>query len=545
MFGKRGKKEARTGRPVLSEEERKKNRTRSFIMLGLALGMLLASLDSTVVSTSLPKIVAELGGMSLYSWLFTAYMLACTVTIPIAGKLSDRYGRKPVFLAGMLLFLGGSLLAGMSTSMDMLIACRFIQGLGGGAMTPISMAVVADLYAPTERGKIQGILGSVFALATIIGPLLGGYIVDNMDWRWVFYVNLPVGIMAIIVTSMKFPRVQSDRSTPIDYIGMVALTSALSAALLVITWGGNEYAWNSIEIIGLATLSVVSMAAFIWQERRVADPIVPLRLFRESIFTLGSVGLFIMALGMFGVISFLPLFLQAVVGMSASNSGELIIPLMAGVMITSLLSGFLLRRTGYKIWLLIGPPLAALGLFMLSTLHADSSPSDAILYLMITGAGLGAVMSNYIVAAQNVMPKKDMGVSTASMSLFRSIGGTVGVAAMGGLINGRMIEELSKNLSPQMSAALPTMDANSLGQLLLMSGSSVPAPVLEAIRLSLSNSITAAFLVGSIIVVLSLVVSVFVRNVPLKTTKEYHAAEEATIGSDVPAAALPNKEKSE
>ncbi len=526
MFGNKSKRRVPAERPALSDEERRRNRTRSFIMLGLALGMLLASLDQTVVSTSLPKIVADLGGMSLYSWLFTAYMLAQTVTIPIAGKLSDRLGRKPIFLAGMLLFLGGSLLAGMSTSMEFLIACRFVQGLGGGAMMPISMAVVADLYAPTERGKIQGMLGSVFALSTIVGPLMGGYIVDNMDWRWVFYVNLPVGILAILVTSMKFPTVQRDRSKTIDYAGMVALIATLAPALLVITWGGSEYAWTSVEIISLSAVSVIGVLVFIWQERRASDPILPLRLFKEPIFTLGSAGLFIMSLGMFGVISFLPLFLQAVVGMSASNSGELIIPMMAGVMLTSLASGFLLRRTGYKVWLLIGPPISALGLFLLSTQHAGSSPWDAILFLVITGAGLGAVMSNYIVAAQNVMPKRDMGVATASMSLFRSIGGTVGVAALGGLINGRMIEELGRNLSPQMYSVLPTMDVNSLGQLLLMANPSTSEVVLEAIRLSLSNSITFAFLVGSVIVLLSFIASALVRSVPLKSVKEYHEEDD-------------------
>ncbi len=227
MLTNKLKKKHSVRNTITDEKGQKKNLSRSFIMIGLALGMLLASLDQTVVSTSLPKIVAELGGMSLYSWLFTTYMLAETVIIPIAGKLSDRVGRKPVFLAGMGLFLGGSLLAGMSISMEMLVFCRLIQGLGGGAMMPVSMAVVADLYAPTERGKIQGMLGSVFAISTIIGPLLGGYIVDNMDWRWVFYVNLPVGILAIMVTSLKFPKHEHSGDVPMDLLGIATLVGAL------------------------------------------------------------------------------------------------------------------------------------------------------------------------------------------------------------------------------------------------------------------------------------------------------------------------------
>jgi MFS family permease len=276
-----------------------------------------------------------------------------------------------------------------------------------------------------------------------------------------------------------------------------------------------------LEIVALGLVSAICAWVFSRVEQKAVDPLLPLRLFREPIFTLGSAGLFIMALGMFGVVSFLPLFLQAVVGMSATNSGELVIPMMVGVMSTSLLSGFLLRRTGYRVWLLIGPPIAALGLYLLSTLHSGSSAWDAILFLMVTGAGLGSVMSNYIVAAQNIMPKKDMGVSTASMSLFRSIGGTVGVAAMGGLINGRMLEELRKNLSLEALTSLPT-DVNSVGQLLLMPIPGIPEPVLEAIRLSLSNSITFAFLIGALIVLLALGASLFVRSVPLKSVEEYH-----------------------
>ncbi|MGE5379326.1 MAG: MFS transporter, partial [Candidatus Saccharibacteria bacterium] len=395
------------------------------------------------------------------------------------------------------------------------------------AMMPVVMATVADLYAPTERGKIQGLLGAVFALATVLGPLAGGWIVDNADWRWVFYVNIPFGILAVLVTSFKFPKLINTDRKPIDFPGMITLTSTLAPALLVVSWGGNQYAWGSPEIIGLGVLAVISLIAFILIERRAVDPILPLSVFKEPIVALGSAGLFIMSLGLFGVVSYLPLFLQAVVGMSATNSGELIIPMMAGVMLTSLLSGFLLKRTGYKIWLMIGPPIAALGLFLMSTLHAGSSSWDAIAYLVITGAGLGCVMSNFIVAAQNVSIKKDMGVVTSSMSLFRSIGGTVGVAALGAIINGKMVEELGRNLAPGVLQTLPTTDANSVGQLLLIQ-SGLPSPILEAIKLSLSNSISYAFLIGAVIVLISLVISMLVRSVPLKSAEEYHETEDKT-----------------
>lgn len=516
------KKEKEDVKP-LTPEERGMNRTRSFIMIGLALGLLVSSLDQTVVGTSLPKIVGDLGGMNLFAWLFTAYMLGEVLTIPVAGKMSDRYGRKPVFLAGMGLFLTGSILAGMSNSMDMLIACRALQGVGGGAIMPVAMATVADLYAPTERGKIQGMLGGIFALASVIGPFLGGFIVDNLDWRWVFYVNLPVGILAIAITSMKFPNQESDTSRHIDYVGMVTLASTLLPSLLVMTWGGSTYAWESIEVIGLTAISLLSLIAFILNEKRAEDPILPLWLFKEPIFTLGSMGLLIMSIGLFGVIAFLPMFLQAVIGMSATSSGETLIPLMVGVMITILASGFLLKRTGYKVWLIIGPPLSAFGLFMLSTLHAGSSQTDAVIYLIITGMGLGAVMSNYMVAAQNVMNKKEMGVVTSSMTMFRSIGGTVGVTLLGAIVNDRMVGELNKNLPSGAMSSLPTTDVNSIGGLLMSpSASGIPGPIMDSIRLSLSNSITYMFLIAAVIVMFALVTSVFIRGVPLKSADEYH-----------------------
>ncbi len=523
MFGRKNKNKAVDQKDGATDSNYTKSRTRTFIMLGLGLGMLLASLDQTIVGTAMPKIVAELGGMSLFSWLVTAFMLAETITIPIAGKMSDRIGRKPVFLAGMLVFLAGSILAGLSTSMEFLILTRFIQGLGGGAMMPVSMAAVADLYAPEERGKIQGLLGAIFAISSIIGPFIGGFIVDHMDWRWVFYVNIPVGIAAIAVTSLRFPKFINDNPQPVDYLGMVTLMACLAPALLVVTWGGSTYAWDSVEIIGMSVIAVVSLIAFILVERKAKDPLLPLGLFKEPIFTLGSASLVIIAFGMFGVITFLPLFLQAVIGMSATNSGESLIPLMLGSMLTTVPSGFLLKRTGYKPWLIAGPPIAALGLFLLSTLHAGSSQVEAMAYLVIVGAGMGCVMSNVIVAAQNVMPKKDMGVVSSSMSLFRSIGGTVGVTILGTIVNHRMVDELNRNLSAEAIAALPTTDVSQLGNLLMSPGAAaIPEPILEIIRMALSDSITYMFFIGAIITILALVTSVFIRSVPLKSVEEYH-----------------------
>jgi EmrB/QacA subfamily drug resistance transporter len=497
-----------------SDGEYVKTRARTLIMVGLGIGMLVASLDQTVVGTSLPKIVGELGGMSLFSWLFTAYMLAETITIPIAGKMSDLIGRRPVFLAGMGLFLGGSVLAGVSNSMEMLVAFRFIQGLGGGVLIPITMASVADFYSPMERGKIQGMIGALFALGSVIGPFLGGFIVDNVDWRWVFFINIPLGVFAIAVTMAEFPRVVRENIKRVDYPGVIALIGTLTPALLVMTWGGSTYAWTSREILSLAAVSFTSFAAVILIESKAEDPVLPLHLFKEPIFTLGSIGLLIIAMGLFGVVAYVPLFLQAVIGMNATNSGITLIPLMAGLMMTLMVSGVLIKRTGFKIWLLIGPPLTAFGLIMLSTLHSGSSQEEAILYLIIAGAGMGAVFSNYISAAQNVTRKHEMGVVTSSMSLFRSIGGTIGVTVLGAILRGRMVLELGRNLPPGSAAYLPGGDAMSLGGVLITpsAASELPQPVLDAIGLSLSNSITYLFVIGAVISIFALGASILIRG---------------------------------
>lgn len=515
-----------------------KTRARTLIMVGLSIGMLVASLDQTVVGTSLPKIVGELGGMSLFSWLFTAYMLAETITIPIAGKMSDRLGRRPVFLAGMGLFLAGSILAGFSSSMEMLVAFRFIQGLGGGVLIPITMASVADFYAPMERGKIQGMVGALFALGSVLGPFLGGFIVDNVDWRWVFFVNAPLGVIAIAVTMVEFPRVAKGDLKRVDYPGVIALIGALTPALLVMTWGGSTYAWTSRMIFCLAALSFVSLVAFILAERKAEDPVLPLHLFRGSIFTFGSIGLLIIAMGLFGAVAYVPLFLQAVIGMNATNSGITLIPLMAGLMMALMVSGFLVKRTGYKIWLLIGPPLTAFGLIMLSTLRSGSSQEEAILYLVIAGAGMGAVFSNYISAAQNVTNKREMGVVTSSMSLFRSVGGTVGVTVLGTILRGRMVLELGRNLPSGSAAYLPGGDAMSLGGLLVTPSatSQLPGPVLDAIGLSLSNSLTHLFMIGAVISIFALGASIFIRGASLNITDE-HGVLMDQEGADLTASA--------
>lgn len=534
MFGKKKNPTNTTETTQPQNANYQKSKVRTFIMVGLALGMLIASLDQTVVGTSLPRIVAELGGMSLFAWVITAYLLSETITTPIWGKMSDRVGRKPIFMTGMAIFLAGSILAGFSNSMEMLIICRFIQGIGSGALMPVAMATVADLYAPTERAKIQGLLGAVFAVATIIGPLLGGFIVDNTTWRWVFYVNLPVGVAAIAVTSLKFPNQVKSIFKRIDFPGIAALSASLASILLVITWGGVTYAWDSVEIIGLSTLAVATLGLFIFLERKAEDPVIPLRLFKISVFTLCCIGLMLVGLGMFGVVSYLPTFLQTVIGMSATNSGTTLIPLMVGLMGTSIAGGFIMKRTGYKILMIAGPIISAIGMFLLATLGAGSSQTSAIAYLIVIGAGMGLVMSNYTVAAQNMMRKADIGAATSTLTLFRGLGATIGVSFLGAIVNNQMIAQLNKNLPTGAAAMLPTTDATNLGQLLLTPHTTIPAPIIDAIRLSLGNSLTYMFTIGAVIVLIGVVVGLMIKDVPLKTAEEYHEQTPIVEGQSKP-----------
>ncbi|HTY47023.1 MAG TPA: MDR family MFS transporter [Methanomassiliicoccales archaeon] len=484
----------------------------------MGLGVLLASLDQTIVGTSLPHIVGDLGGISLYAWVITAYLLSASITTPIAGKLSDRHGRKPVFLVGIAVFIGGSILSGIAATMYELIAFRFLQGVGAGALLPVAVAAVGDLYAPSERGRIQGLLGAIGGMASVIGPFIGGFIVDNLEWRWVFFVNVPIGLLALAVTSYKFPIEQRRTGKAMDYVGTAALTTSLASLLLVMTWGGTTYAWDSVEVVGLGLVSILAFAAFIRVERIADDPVIPLKLFRNSIFTLSSVGMFLVGVGLMGVLSFLPLFLQAVIGVSATNSGEVLIPLMLGLIATATVSGFLLSRTGYKLWLIAGPPVAALGLFLLSTMGVGSGQIDAMLFTVIIGLGLGAIYANYIVAAQNVLGAEEMGIGTSVVRLFDRLGSTIGVAGLGAIVNSQMVVQMARNLPSGASAYLPGTDVNTLGGLLLnpSAATKVPAPILDAIRFSMSNSLTSMFLVASVLVLIALVTGFFIRGVPLR-----------------------------
>src|SRR5438105_9514697 len=349
------------------------------ILIGVLLGMLLASLDQTVVGTALPRIVANLGGLDHYAWVVTAFLLASTVSVPVWGKLSDIYGRRTFFILGMVIFLVGSALAGTSQNMTELIIYRGIQGLGAGGMMPIALAIIGDLFPPAERGKWQGLFVAVFGLSAIIGPTLGGWITDNWGWRWVFYVNMPVGIIAILTAGFVLPKLVTRREHIIDYLGSVTLVAGTVPLLLAFSWAGTQYAWDSWQIIGLFAFSVVMLIIFVLIETRAAEPIISPRLFKNSIFVVSVIATFLVSAAMFGAILYLPLFVQGVLGDSATNSGIVLTPMMIGFMISSIVGGQLLSRTGrYKILAMGGFIVGAVGMFLLSRMTVSTSEEEVV-----------------------------------------------------------------------------------------------------------------------------------------------------------------------
>ena len=515
------------------------------VIAGTMLGMLLAALDQTIVGTAMPRVIAELNGLEHYAWVFTGYMLASTVSVPIYGKLSDIYGRRIFFVGGMLIFLLGSALSGISQNMTQLILFRAVQGLGAGAMMPIAMAIIGDIFPPAERGKWQGLFTAVFGLAAIVGPAMGGWITDNWGWRWVFYVNLPVGIVAVVVAGLALPRHSRHREHSIDYAGAGALVAAAVPMLLAFSWAGTTYAWASPQIAGLLLFSVLMIAAFLLIEHRAAEPIISLDLFRNRIVAVSAIAMFLSSVGMFGAIMYLPLFIQGVVGNTATSSGAVSTPLMMGFIVSSLIGGQLLARTGrYKVLALSGYVVAALGLFLLGRMDATVTNAVVIRNMVITGLGIGVMMSLFTIVVQNAVPYERLGQVTSTITFFRSIGGTIGVAVLGSV----MISSFKSNLAEQMTPALRSA-LGPASQSLLENPQAVLSPAaraqlaglfagqgrrgenllqqfMAAARGSLAGAITDIFLFSAAVMVLGFVTVLFLREIPLR--RSHGAAPGAT-----------------
>src|SRR6266567_86329 len=424
---------------------------------GLMLGLLLAALDQTIVGTAMPRIVAELQGFQHYAWVTTAYLLTSTAVVPISGKLSDMYGRKFFLIGSSAMFVLTSALCGLSQDMTQLIVFRGLQGLAGGVLTSIVFTVVSQIFPPAERGRIQGVFSGIFGLASIVGPLLGGYLTDNLSWRWVFYVNLPVGLIALTVLWFSFPNIRPVlRERRIDYVGALTLVAGVVPLLLALSWGGNDYPWNSPTIVGLFALAAVMLVTFLWIESRAAEPIIPLSLFRNRIVSVSVLALMLMAIGMFGTILFIPLFIQGVIGTTATQSGTLMMRMMIVMISSSIVGGQIISRTGrYKIIGLYGMTVMAFGLFLLSGMGPDTDYVIVVRNMMIVGLGMGPTMPVFTLAAQNAVKMSQLGVVTSLTQFARSIGSTLGVAIFGSLLTNRFAPAFQAALPPEVRATVP------------------------------------------------------------------------------------------
>jgi len=413
---------------------------------GLMLAMLLAALDQTIVATALPTIVSDLGGAEHLSWVVTSYMLASTVSTPLWGKLGDLYGRKTLFIACIVIFLVGSALSGTSQSMGQLIAWRAVQGVGGGGLMVLAQAIIADVVPPRDRGRYQGAFGAVFGLSSVAGPLLGGLFVDTIGWRWVFYINLPIGAVALVVVSAVLPVTKARTSPKIDYLGITLLATVATSIVLITSLGGSTWDWGGPEVIGLAILGVAAVVAFAFVEARVPEPVLPLRLFRNRVFVTTSIVGFVVGFAMFGSITYLPLYLQGVHHATATESGLQMIPMMVGLLITSIGSGQLISRTGrYKIYPIVGTVVFTIGLYLLSLMDRETSTLQSGLYMLVLGAGLGLVMQVLVLAVQNAVEYRDLGTATSGATFFRTIGSSVGVAIFGTVFSSHLTSTLASS----------------------------------------------------------------------------------------------------
>ena len=491
-----------TGRPRLS------HRQIQLLMVGLMTGMLLAALDQTIVGTALPTIVGELGGINHYSWVVTAYLLASTASTPLYGKVSDLVGRRPVFLFSIVTFLIGSMLAGLSQNMTQLILFRGIQGLGAGGLMTLAFTIISDAVTPRERGRYQGLFGAVFGISSVAGPLVGGYFAEH-NWRWIFYINVPLGVLAIVVCYHVMRLIPYHRREhAIDWLGAAAMVAGVSCVLLALSWGGNEYAWGSPTIVGLFAVGAILSLLFLLQERRASEPILPLRLFRRPTFALANSSGFVLGLVMFGSIIFIPLYLQIVKGASPTRSGLLMLPMMAGVIVTSVVSGRAMTRLGrYKWFPVAGSAILVAGMLLFTQLHVGTSLWISFFYMVVIGVGLGLCMQSLILAVQNAVELRDMGAGTAAATFFRSLGGSFGVAILGAILSARLTAELGSRLPGAIRQLPPDQAAQFAGAGEGTSFSinepakilALPVPIRDAIRAAFVDSLHTVFLVAGIV----------------------------------------------
>ncbi len=521
------------------EQPRFSQRETLLTMFGVLMVMLLASLDQTIVSTAMPRVIAELHGFDRYTWVSTAYLLTSTVMVPIYGKLSDLIGRKPIFLFGVVVFLIGSALSGTSQSMNQLIAFRALQGVGAGALMPIAIAIVGDLFTPRERGKWQGVTGGVWGISAIIGPTLGGWITQNASWRWIFYVNLPIGIAALLVLIFLMPTLRGKaKDVSIDYVGAALLVLGTVPLLLGFTWAGSQYDWVSVQIISLFAGAFIVLTSFIiyeaWLERSGGQPIIEPSLFKNSIFSVSTLVTMIFGMALFGGIFFIPLYVQGVVGSSATNSGLILTPLMLTSVVGSVVSGQLVSRLGKYKWIaILGMLVSVAGVLLLARLDVNSSNNDVLLAMLVLGLGLGIGMSLYTLIVQNALPTK-IGQSTAALTFFRQIGGTIALAAMGSVMTAAYLPAFHNALPAAIMHAVPAqyLSAFNNPQILLSptalaqieSHAAAMGPqavamlhqIIEAVKIGLAQGIHNVFVLSLGLMITGLVAVLFLKEIPLR-----------------------------
>ncbi|HWL07877.1 MAG TPA: MDR family MFS transporter [Planctomicrobium sp.] len=480
---------------------------------GLVLAIMLAALDSTIVTTALPTIVGELGGLTQLSWVVTAYLVGQTTVIPLYGKLGDLYGRKGILQGAILLFLAGSILCGLSQTMPQLIFFRWIQGLGGGGLMVTAQAVVGDIVSPRQRGRYQGIFGAVFGLASVAGPLLGGYLTSHWTWRWIFYINLPVGILALLVIARTLPPRRPTIRREIDYSGIVLIAILLTSMILLADLGGTEYSWTSPIILGLGVTTLLALIMFILVEARAVEPVLPLRLFLNRSFTVSVCLSWIVGFSLWGAVTYLPLFLQVVKGASPTESGMQLLPLMGGVLVMSIISGQTISRTGrYKTFPIVGMFIISMGLFLLSRLDALISQATLSLYFLMLGIGLGMIMQVLVVAIQNSVEYGTMGIATSGALLFRLMGGSLGTAVLGTLFTVCLHQNLIEVIPPETIAEthLSALSPQSILQL--------PLETRALFRDAFSSSFQSIFRLAGCVALFGFLLTWFLPEIPLKHT---------------------------
>ena len=507
-------------------------------MAAVMLAMFLSSMDQTIVGTAMPRIIADLGGFAHYTWVTTAYLVTSTAALPIVGKLTDIYGRKWIYTAGIVVFLLGSALSGLSQNMTQLIFFRAFQGVGAGVMMANALIVIGDLFSPVERGKYMGIILSVFGISAVVGPLLGGFITDQLSWRWVFYVNIPIGIVAVVFFICFFPKIRpAVVERKLDYMGVATLVLSVVPLLLALSWGGSEYPWASVQVIGTMVFAAIMAVLFVKAESRSAEPFIPLGLFRDPIVSISMIALFFVGFAMISAITFIPLFFQGVLGSSATNSGAFLTPMMLGLVVGSVISGQAMSRMGghYRIQGLVGLALMSLGVALLSQMSVNTTHGQAVFDIVLMGFGLGITLPIFTIAVQNAVPYQIMGVATSSAQFFRAIGGTLGLAILGSVMTSHFASDLNHVVSSDVKQALapgqlsaiahnpqalvsPEVQAQLYAQFNQTGsqGAGLLQQLMDALKHALCSALSEVFLIVLVAVGIAWLTVIFLKEIPLR-----------------------------